>query len=398
MKRISNQLIPILTFWLLAFYSCSNNDETPLTSVSYTTLVYMAADNSMDSEVEYTIAELKKGAAHSAGTVIVYVDRMDASPRLFKITRSGEEMLLKNYEEENSADPQTLARVIREVKELEPAHKFGLVVWSHSMGWLPYYASASTARLLSRNIISVFPRTRYIGIDAHPGNNTSVPVMGIDQLADALPDHVAEYIWFDVCLMGSVEALYELRNKSNYLIASPTEVLAEADYDASGIPYSKVLPYLFGGKEELMQACQTYIKHYQDMKQEILRSATIALVDASQLDGLFDVVHAILNGHLAEVGTMDISGLQVYHTQNVSQVFFDLKDMINRFKGDTDTALETQLNKTILYKAATASFVEVEIASDSYSGLSMYIPLNKWRDNHEYNYYFQSLEWAGVYK
>ncbi|MCI1647799.1 MAG: clostripain-related cysteine peptidase [Bacteroides sp.] len=40
--------------------------------------------------------------------------------------------------------------------------------------------------------------------------------MEIDQLADALPDHVAEYIWFDVCLMESVEALYELRNKSDY--------------------------------------------------------------------------------------------------------------------------------------------------------------------------------------
>ena len=38
--------------------------------------------------------------------------------------------------------------------------------------------------------------------------------MEIDALADALPDNVAEYIWFDVCLMGCIEGLYEMRNKA----------------------------------------------------------------------------------------------------------------------------------------------------------------------------------------
>jgi len=221
--------------------------------------------------------------------------------------------------------------------------------------------------------------------------------MEIDALANALPDHVAEYIWFDACLMGSVEVLYELRNKCNYLIASPTEVLAEASYDASGIPYSNVLPYMFGGKEELKQACQTYFNHYKGMNQEILRSATITLVDANQLDGLYSTVHNLLSGHLKEVGVMDVSGLQVYHTKDVPQVFFDLKDMINHFKSTDEAVLETQLGQTILYTAATSSFKDVTIQSDKYSGLSMYIPLDKWETNTEYKYYFNSLKWSHVY-
>lgn len=91
----------------------------------------------MDSDVDYSISQLKAGAKRSAGTAVVYVDRMDEAPRLFKITQAGEEVLLKNYEEENSANVETLVRVIEETKELVPSERFGLVLWSHSMGWVP---------------------------------------------------------------------------------------------------------------------------------------------------------------------------------------------------------------------------------------------------------------------
>lgn len=40
----------------------------------------------MDDDVDYSISQLKAGAKQSAGTVVVYVDRMNEVPRLFKIT------------------------------------------------------------------------------------------------------------------------------------------------------------------------------------------------------------------------------------------------------------------------------------------------------------------------
>lgn len=382
------------------FTGCSDDDsdELPPTPISYTTLIYMMADNSMDSDVDYTISQLKAGARHSAGTAVVYVDRLNEAPRLFKITQSGEEVTLKNYEEENSANIETLVRVIEETKELVPSEKFGLVFWSHSMGWLPNGYSFDL-RMTRSKAEQEFPRTRYIGPDFHPGDvPTSDNMIDVDELAESLPDHTAEYIWFDVCLMGCVEGLYAVRNKCNYLIASPTEVLAEGDYDASGIPYAKVLPYMFGGAEELKQACRVYYNHYNEMKNfEILRSATITLVDAGELGGLYDVVHEILGGHLSEVGNMDISGLQVYHTKDVPQVFFDLRDMVNHFKLTEDAQLELQLQRTVLYKAATAKFKDVTIDQSKYSGLSVYVPLDKWKKHYEYRYYFESLEWSRLY-
>lgn len=378
---------------------CSDDEEDlPPTPISYTTLLYMAADNTMDDDVDYSISQLKAGAKRSAGIVVVYLDRMNEAPRLFKITQTGEEVPLKSYEEENSANVETLVRVIEETKELVPAEKFGLVLWSHSMGWVPSgYGSTNTRSIRKSKEVQAFPRTRYIGLDFHPGNATTDNSIEIDALAAGLPDHVAEYIWFDVCLMGSVEALYELRNKSDYLVASPTEVLAEAAYNASGIPYAKVLPYMFGGAEELKQACNAYYHHYNKMKYDVLRSATITLVDAAQLDNLYDATHGILSGRLSEVAEMDVSGLQVYHTSDVPQVFFDLKDMLNSLQGTNEALLEAQLKKTVLYTAATSSFKNVVIHTDKYCGLSVYIPLKKWKEHTEYKYYFESLKWGGIY-
>lgn len=82
-------------FFALTGCSDDDEDELPPTPISYTTLIYMVADNTMDSDVDYSISQLKAGAKRSAGTAVVYVDRMDEAPRLFKITQAGEEVLLK---------------------------------------------------------------------------------------------------------------------------------------------------------------------------------------------------------------------------------------------------------------------------------------------------------------
>jgi hypothetical protein len=383
---------------LLFIAGCSNEDDELPEPVSYTTLIYMAADNSMDSEVDYTLEQLKEGAKKSGGTVVVYLDREDESPRLFSISEDGTEIPLMDYDEENSASAETLARVLNETRDLVPADRYGLVYWSHSMGWLPrgYTKNLKSAVLKSE---AAFPRTRYSGVDDHPGDGTAwATVMEIDEMADALPDQGLEYIWFDACLMGGVEPLYELRNKCSYLVASPTEVLMEADYDASGIPYAKVLPYLFGDETALTKACQIYYDHYKGKKQEILRSATISLIDAGQLDGLYGVTLGILNTKRANASDMDVNGLQVYHQGSIPAVFFDFGDVIEQLVETTteQDVFREQLTRTVIYKAATGKFVDLTIDPEHFSGLSCYVPLGKWEANAEYAYYF-TLGWSGVY-
>jgi hypothetical protein len=396
---LSFRFIVLLPIVLFLFHSCKDDEEVFPSPVSFTTLIYMAADNDMDSQVDYTLAQLKAGTRRSAGTVAVYLDRKDAAPRLFGITQTGEERLLKTYEEGNSADPVMLADVVSDVQRLLPAEKFGLVLWSHGMGWLPYGHSPAKAATLRNE--SAFPNTRYICLDRYDGTGGQSYVMEIDALAKALPDNALEYIWFDACLMGSVETFYALRRKCRYLVASPTNVLAEAGYDASGIPYSKVLPYLFGGKDELLKACGSYMEHYRSRKYSILRSASITLADAGQLDSLYRTVRTLLTGNLSLPTNLNKEGIQVYHSGKEPQVFFDMAGILKKAGNGSLQAYETfenQLKRTVLYRDATDKIVdELVINSVQYSGLSMYLPQAAWKNTREYRYYFEKMEWAEVY-
>lgn len=390
----------VLLVFVFLFTGCwwgDDDDKEP-----YTILVYMAADNSLDDQVSYSLTQLKQGIKNSNGTVAIYLDREDDAPRLFKLSADGQEVALKDYNEENSADASTLARVIRETKELIPSDKFGLVIWSHSMAWVPEEYGQQT-RATSFRVNRDYPRTRYVCTDTDTGG-TGSGALEIKDMAEQLQSGTASFILFDVCLMASVEALYEIRHTCDYVIASPTEVLAEAQYNASGMPYAEVLPLLFGDVGDLAKACETYYNHYSELDisgigngSEMLRSATVSLIDMQELDGLYSTVEGILAGRLAQAEALDVGEFQIYHTVSAAQVFFDMGDVIGALS-NTAQYLDFQENmeKVVRYKAATDKFISITIDPAHFSGLSMYVPLTKWKSNKEYAYYF-GLDWAGVY-
>jgi len=404
MNTIARVCLPLLLVSFLLTGCWFDDDDDDDEKEPYTILVYMAADNTLDGDVTYSLGQLRSGLT-SKGAVVVYLDRDNQAPRLFKLTAGGNENDLKVYEEENSANAATLSQVIADTKKLVPSVKFGLVIWGHSMGWVPEdYQFPTRASSLSAG--RQFPRTRYISIDDDPGSGAST-YMEITDAAAALPASTAEFILFDVCLMASVEALYEIRHACDYVIAAPTEVLAEPDYKASGMPYAKILPYLYEGETGFKKACQAYYEYYRDLtyngtdlnedQAEQIRSATISLIDMRELDNLYAVTSGILQGKLAEAGVLDVSGFQVYHTAFIPQVFFDMGDVVAALSNDAQyLSFQAQLSKTVLSKFATDKFVTIPIDPNHFSGLSMYVPLAKWSANNEYGYY-QSLDWFSVY-
>ncbi|MDD4190916.1 MAG: clostripain-related cysteine peptidase [Mangrovibacterium sp.] len=397
------KILPLLSVIAVLFTGCwwkhGGEDKEP-----YTILVYMAADNSLDGQVDYSLNQLKQGIRNSNGTVVIYLDREDDAPRLFKLSPEGQEIGLKDYLEENSADASTLARVINETRELVPSEKFGLVIWSHSMGWVPD-GYGQQARITSFRANRNYPRTRYVSTDTNTGGSGSGALEIKDMAAKLLPG-TASFILFDVCLMANVEALYEIRHACDYVIASPTEVLAEAQYNASGMPYAKVLPLLFGDVSDLAEACETCYNYYKNLyvggvdidEPEMLRSTTISLIDMKELDGLYSTVKGILNGKLSQAEVLNVGGFQTYHTISAAPVFFDMGDVVGALSNTAQSLdFQSQLNRAVLYKAATEKFIYITIDPEHFSGLSMYVPLTKWKLNKEYTYYF-GLDWAGVYE
>ena len=72
--------------------------------------------------------------------------------------------------------------------------------------------------------------------------------MEITELAAALP-HNYEFILFDCCLMGGIEVAYEFKDKCEYMLFSPTEILAD------GFPYEKMFDPIFNveNREEALK-------------------------------------------------------------------------------------------------------------------------------------------------
>lgn len=264
MKR-KHIIIPTLSVLLsVGFFltlSCAPMSE-PL--ADWTLLVYMIADNNLDSFTTADINEMESALPTSNVQVVVYVDRAVGSvpeaPVCLRIVgdRSKEIVseLVRTYIEQDSCDDKVLAEFIGWAKSTYPARRYGLVLWSHGTGWIP--------------------AKRSFGEDASAGQSE----MEISDLATALPDHGFAFITFDACLMGDVETAYALRNKAKYLIASQTEVQND------GFPYRRVVLRLTGrsNRETVQGIAEDYFNYYATNEFSALRSASVAVVDLSAMD------------------------------------------------------------------------------------------------------------------
>ncbi len=337
-------------------------------------LVYMAADNSLNGEGYTNIDLMLNGMRNTSGRLLIYFDPLDDVPRLLTIGGGKEARIdtLRVYDEENSASPEVLKRVTGDVRNAFPHSSYGLILWSHGMGWLPQdYYFPGTAKSSVRS--GRYLRTKYLGEDKHPGDGGGPVYLEIDQLARALPDGF-DFILMDACFMSSVEVLYELRNKADYFITSPAEVIS------NGFPYDKIMSYLWGGEGEYRKICRAFFDFYndhEDPQQLGWQSATVALVKVAELEGLMMATRDILRRRT------DFQSIKAWayplSYSALPDVFFDLGDYVKQVATDEQYAnFREQLARTVIYKLATPEFFSQPIPADKFSGLSVYIPYPQW--------------------
>lgn len=155
--------------------------------------------------------------------------------------------------------------------ELYPSESYGLILWSHGTGWLP----------------PAYNTLKSFGLD----ENFEMDILDLEE---AIPDKTFEYIIFDACLMGSVEVVYQLRYKVPYILASPTEILA------NGFPYSNIVTSLFDENESIQQRLENIANAYMDcyMTQSgKFKSASISLIQTNALDELASKTSELLSSY-----------------------------------------------------------------------------------------------------
>jgi hypothetical protein len=369
---MKKKIIQILL--ILSFVACNKNetndmdipeipDESeiivPAERVERTIIVYMAADNDLSVDAVNDIEEMKTGflsvEENDKNTnLIVFIDPARADPYILNITQNGD--TVRQYQEFVSTDTSQMRQILEDIIFLYPADKYGLVLWSHGTSWLP---EGKTMKAFGRD---------------------DKKQMDIPDLNVALPLKF-EFILFDACLMGAIEVVYELRNKADFIIASSAEIIY------LGFPYDEIIPELIKPVIDLNAVAQKYFAFY-NVRDGAYRSATISLVDTKELENLARETAKLASEN--EINDeFDRNKIQQLDTYS-EQYTFDFADFISKIFPSADkTALMTQLDKTVLYKANTPAFLD-EYPIETYCGLSCYIPVPARND---LNSYYQTLQW-----
>ena len=374
---------------------CTKDGEDPrYPHASRVVLVYMTGDNSLGGYVRDNLDAMRRGMASApAGSrTIAYVDTPDGNPRLLEVTSSGTQTLYTWPSPHNSASAATVREAIGRVRTLAPADRYGLVLWSHGLAWMPSWATGYLTRSKAR-IGDIWPATKWFGQDT--GENPA-GYLDVEQLSEAIPSGVFDWILFDACFMASAETLYALRDKAERIVCSPAEVIAD------GFPYAEIMAGLLRPEPDLRGVCETDYRHYADDPRPAYRSATVSLVETSQFEALAEATASVLGAALTAdpevLSNMDLNRLQPLDRYR-RHFLFDMGSVVRELetRGLVPALLaeawRAQLARTGSYEAHTPTMLG--LALDACCGLSMYVPYADYADLNEY---YRTLGWyAGCY-
>lgn len=325
-----------------------------------TLLVYMGGDNDLADETDEKLSALTEAWDRFPGHLLIYQDKKGAdSTRLLEVCldEQGEKVtkILAKYKQENSAGASVFARVVNEAMARYPSVDPGLIVFSHTSGWLPLGTAVVPAGI-----------TRSVIKDNHYE-------MSLQDFASAIPDGQFNFILFEGCFMAGLEVAYELKDKTQYIVGSSAEMLSPGFTPV----YQQMFPLLYKKEADLPAVAAAYYDYYNSMEGDN-RSATISVIQTSGLEMLKVQLRAA-ESRVERWEWIDRSGLQAFdRLSDGRHLFYDASAYIKRIGSvEESAAFDEALEQVIIYKAATENFMPESVGGftiDEHCGMTLYIP------------------------
>jgi len=326
------------------------------TTKAWTYLVYLAADNSLETWGNFSLNLMEEGLINNTNVnVVVLYDRPDVNTQLLQVTSTGT-VVLKDYGANlDTANPATLANFLQDGISRFPASHYAVDIWSHGGGW------------------------KYVVEDT-----TSNDRMSIDHLSQALSlatpkQGKFDIIIFDACLMSQIEVADQLAPVTYYMIAS------EQSVPFQGFPYNCMLQHLAGttlpspgnySHEIVDDYCNYYIKSSNKA------GLSITAIDESQLPPLVSAIDSLsttlLNNMAADYPAVSnaraVAQHLVYGTNGVFW-YVDLERFVDQLASAIPT-LSTEASAVCNFQnAATYEQSSPALVGKSY-GLGINFPPN----------------------
>ena len=284
-------------------------------------------------------------------------------------TKSVDRVPLKEYEGASYASAEGIADILNEVKTQASALNYALIVGVHGCGWTyasdwsryPYYARPSVTRPRDNNFSGIqfgpdpnAPLTRFFGSVSLAEN-----AMDISTLAEGIRESglKMQYILFDACYMSNIETAYELKDVTNYMIASGSEIMA------AGLPYRSMWSYLNSATPNYSSIVSTSVNFYKNSSAPF---CNLAAIDCRQVEKLASVMKEI-NAQYQLSASVSLDSIQ--HLDGFRpNLFYDLETYVDSLhpSGYLLDQFKSQLKLTIKASDHTDEAYTCIYSSDSF--------------------------------
>ena len=271
-----------------------------------------------------------------------------------------------------------ITTLLKRVKQEAPANHYSMIVGCHGMGWIPAKPSTRINRPaaslfgLNQNAGKAGPPTRWLGGNAYQTN-----ISDFDKGIEDSGIGKFQYILFDDCNMTGIEVAYELRNATNHIIGSPTEIMAY------GMPYKFLWSELSKVNPDYHSICTNFINFYSNYKYEgtPYPYGTISVIDCSQVEAMVDIMKEInVSTSLSTITESNIQSMDGY----TPSIFYDMGDYVRKLAQNEPLLLakfNSQLDRLVPEKRHTdAYYTSLRTAGfniipiQSYSGITISDP------------------------
>ena len=369
MRNILNTIIIGLLILLVS--ACDDKVIDINTVNQQTVLVYMPwsgseskaglYQNFLDNLDSIEVAIERKGGLGKS-RLLVFISESASTSRLYEVTYENKDIKHKDIKQYSGHDYTTangIAQILNDAKKAAEALNYALIVgchgtgWTHIDDWQDYpnnaksqhptqVTTSETTWPVKQNPDNLpYELTRFYGSVSDMNYSTDVEV-----LAEAirLAGMHMQFILFDDCYMANAEVAHELRDVTNFLIASTSEVIS------IGMPYAGMWASLASPTPNYDAAVNAFYNFYENYSTPC---GSLSAIDCRQMDELARLMKQI-NEHYTLPDSL-LESIQLLDGFNVP-IFYDMGDYVKKLCTDPYLyeKFRAQLSKTVTSKATTS--------------------------------------------
>ncbi|MDR2038939.1 MAG: Clostripain family protein, partial [Bacteroidales bacterium] len=275
----------LMFIYSLLTVSCTKDDEPEPQETERTVFMYLPWSTNLAAHFAKNLTDLETALQDNIlknNRLLVFLSTSSTEAIMFEMEyKDGKNTrtTLKEYTNPAFTTSTGITSILNDVRYFAPANRYAMIIGSHGMAWLPVQQEQSTLKLGREKDYWEYegvPETRFFG-GTTPEYQTDITTLASGIAGAGIK---MDYILFDDCYMSSIEVAYELKDVTDYLIASPTEVMVY------GFPYHTIGRYLVGNVD-LLGICNGFYDFYKDYQYPY---GTIGVTVCAELDALAAVM------------------------------------------------------------------------------------------------------------